>query len=165
MYSNVRTWSGIRMAPGSSSLGTLMVPQLSRSSRLQSWPMRLSSPLVFPHLLWVLFAPQGSHMESSRYAQWCPGGLVNNSEEFSKQVLLPVEKWCITGYTFSQGHVLKPSVFQMSVTDNNFASLKVTEVNGGGPTALSFGSYYGPSQTHGKFILFRTAASVAWLID
>ncbi|XP_041793761.1 vinexin isoform X6 [Chelmon rostratus] len=30
-----------------------------------------------------------------------------------------------------------------------FGEYKVSEVNGSGPTALSFGSYYGPSQLHG----------------
>lgn len=41
-----------------------------------------------------------------------------------------------------------------SLSNNNSALLKVTEVNGSGPTTLSFGSYYGPSQVHGKVGLF-----------
>lgn len=36
---------------------------------------------------------------------------------------------------------------------NNSALLKVSEVNGSGPTALSFGSYYGPPQSNGKVII------------
>lgn len=32
--------------------------------------------------------------------------------------------------------------------------LKVPEVNVSGPTTLSFGSYYGPKQSHGKSIIF-----------
>ena len=36
----------------------------------------------------------------------------------------------------------------------NSVLLKVSEVNGNGPTTLSFGSYYGPSQVHGKVMIF-----------
>ena len=45
----------------------------------------------------------------------------------------------------SHGYVWKPllNVF-------NSAHLKVSEVNGNGPTNLSFGSYYGPNQGQGK---------------
>lgn len=32
----------------------------------------------------------------------------------------------------------------------DFAPFKVSEVNGSGPTTLSFGAYYGPSQPHGE---------------
>lgn len=102
MFSIIQKCLALQTAPGWSSPGSPELPLVSRC--IQSWPMRWSSRLDSPHLLWALIVPQGCHLESTRYAQLCPGGCGNNNAEmecmeFSKQVLLPVEKWCITGCT------------------------------------------------------------------
>ncbi|XP_073322127.1 vinexin isoform X2 [Pagrus major] len=42
-----------------------------------------------------------------------------------------------------------PPLSPFRSTRQPYGEFKVSEVNGSGPTSLSFGSYYGPSQTHG----------------
>lgn len=64
-------------------------------------------------------------------------------------------------------HAFRPATDdQLSATVHWYVSdmldsicLKASEVNGGGQTTLSFGSYYGPSQSYGMFGNFQICAS------
>ncbi|KAL7391850.1 hypothetical protein ABVT39_015761 [Epinephelus coioides] len=80
--------------------------------------------------------PNGSRVVLSREPGVSSGQQILTSPELTHEVVI------------SPGLPTPPlSPFRSS--RQPFGEVKVSEVNGGGPTTLSFGSYYGPSQSHG----------------
>ncbi|XP_069380108.1 vinexin isoform X12 [Paralichthys olivaceus] len=84
----------------------------------------------------VVHDPNGSRLIFSREAGVSSGQQILTSPEMTHEVVI------------SPG-LPTPPLSPFSSARLPSGEFKVSEVNGSGPTALSFGSYYGPSQLHG----------------
>ncbi|XP_062238472.1 vinexin isoform X2 [Platichthys flesus] len=84
----------------------------------------------------VVGDPNGSRLIYSREAGFSSGQQILTSPEMTHEVVI------------SPG-LPTPPLSPFSSARLPSGEFKVSEVNGSGPTVLSFGSYYGPSQLHG----------------